>query len=165
MRGVRALLGRGLLLACLAAFALGARAEPQVGDPIPGFDTQLLDGRTLAAADLAGRPLLVVFWATWCPVCQKEMPLLDALHKRYRARGFEILAVSIDAERLEVDEFRREHRVGFPVAMRSARHSEIFGITKTPPRFFLVDRRGRLAFRHLGELGRERLEEQIARVL
>jgi thiol-disulfide isomerase/thioredoxin len=167
LNGVAAALARGWLPAILFAFAfaVAARAEPPLGSAIPAFDTQLLDGRTLAATELAGRPLLVVFWATWCPICQKEMPMLDALYRRYRARGLELLAVSIDAERLEVDEFWRDHRYAFPVAMRSARHSEIFGITRTPPRFFLVDRKGRLAFKHLGELGRARLQAQIERLL
>jgi hypothetical protein len=76
-----------------------------------------------------------------------------------------VLAVSIDAERLEVDEFLREHRYSFPVAMRSERHSALFGVTRTPPRFFLVDRQGVLRFKHLGEIPLDRLDAQIQPLL
>jgi peroxiredoxin len=142
-----------------------AQAQPAVGDPIPAFDAQLLSGKTLSAKALAGRPVLVVFWATWCPVCRKELPELQKLYDRHKAAGFEIVALSIDAERIEVDEFWLDHRYTFPVAMRTPRHSEIFGVTRAPPRFFLIGRDGRLALRHFGAIGYEQLEAALKPLL
>jgi thiol-disulfide isomerase/thioredoxin len=154
----------GLCLA-LAMIALAVRADAELGKPLPAFDSVLLDGTTLRGEQFAGRPLLVVFWATWCPLCRKELPHIEQLYQRHKARGFEVLAVSIDAERLEVDEFLRDHKYGFPVAMRSERHSHIFGVTKTPPRLFLVDRQGVLRFKHLGAVGPDKLEAQLLPLL
>lgn len=154
----------GLALA-LGLFAQAVRADPEPGKPIPAFDSLLLDGRTLKGEQLAGKPLLVVFWATWCPVCRKELPQLEQIYRRHKGRGLEILAVSIDAERLEVDEFWRDHEYTFPVAMRTERHSAVFGITKTPPRFFLIDRQGVLRFKHLGEVAPDKLEAQLRPLL
>jgi peroxiredoxin len=154
-----------LLYPLLFLLAGAAQAQPAVGDPIPAFDTQLLDGRTLSAKSLAGKPVLVVFWATWCPICRKELPELQKLYDRHKAAGFEILALSIDAERIEVDEFWLDHRYSFPVAMRTPRHSEIFGVTRAPPRFFLIARDGRLALRHFGAIGYEQLEAALKPLL
>jgi peroxiredoxin len=154
----------GLCLA-LTMLALAVRADAEMGKPLPAFDSVLLDGGTLRGEQLAGKPVLVVFWATWCPVCRKELPQIEKLYQRHRARGFEVLAISIDAERLEVDEFLREHKYSFPVAMRSERHSQLFGITKTPPRLFLIDRQGVLRFKHLGEISLDRLDAQLQPLL
>jgi thiol-disulfide isomerase/thioredoxin len=162
--GVKAKKIRLLLLwVWLAAFP--AHAEPDVGKALAPFDTLLLDGTMLKADELAGKAVLVVFWATWCPTCRKELPQLEQLYRRHKAKGFEILAVSIDAERLEVDEFWRDHRYTLPVAMRTDRHSAIFGATKTPPRFFLIDRQGTLRFKHQGEIAVDKLEVQLKPLL
>lgn len=154
------------LLLFLAAGAAHAQpAQPAVGDRIPAFDTELLDGRTLAAKALAGRPVLVVVWASWCPTCRKELPELQKLYDRHKDAGFEILALSIDAGHIEAEDFWQEHRYTFPVAMRTPRHAEIFGASRTPPRFFLIGRDGRLAFRHVGAIGYQQLEAALKPLL
>lgn len=149
----------------LLFLASPAHAEVQVEDAVPAFDTVLLDKTTLTASALKGKPVLVVFWATWCPICRKELPELQALYAKYRARGFVILALSIDAERIEVDEFWQDHDYDFPVAMRTPRHSEIFGVTRAPPRFFLIDRGGVLRFKHHGAVPIDKLEGQLKPLL
>ncbi len=154
------------LALCLAghSFAQTDR-QPKPGEAIPGFETMLLTGKTLSAADLRGKPVLVMFWATWCPLCRKEMPGIQALHERYRERGLQVLAISIDAERIEVDEFWKDHRYSFPVAMRTPRHSEVFGITRYPPRFFLIDRQGVLRYQKTGAVVMEQLADEIDALL
>lgn len=164
-----------LLLLMLAAGGAGAQTaataatpalpQPSVGDRIPAFDTVLLDGRTVSGKSLAGRPVLVVIWATWCSICRKELPELQKLYEAHKGAGFELLALSIDVERLDVDEYWQDHPYTFPAAMRSPRHAEIFGPTRTPPRFFLIGRDGRLAFRHVGAIGYDRLEAALKPLL
>lgn len=153
-----------LLLLCLAAGAARAQ-QPAIGDKVPAFDTLLLGGGTLSAKALAGRPVLVVFWATWCPTCRKELPELQKLYERHRAAGFELLALSIDAGQIEVEEFWQDHRYTFPVAMRTPRHAEIFGPTRAPPRFFLIGRDGTLTLRHAGAISNEQLEAALKPLL
>jgi thiol-disulfide isomerase/thioredoxin len=154
-----------LLLFLLAGLVGGAAAQPALGDRIPAFDTELLDGRTLAARTLANRPVLVVVWASWCPTCRKELPELQKLYDKHKAAGFEILALSIDAGPIEAEDYWQEHRYTFPVAMRAPRHVEIFGGQRTPPRLFLIGRDGRLAFRHVGAIGYDKLEAALKPLL
>lgn len=152
-------------LAAAMLVAAAAHAEIKVGQPVPAFDTVLLDGKKFAAAELKDRPVLVVFWATWCPTCRKELPQLQKLYERHRGKGFEILALSIDAESIEVEEFWKDHDYRFPVAMRAPEHSAAFGVIKGPPTFFLIDRRGALRFTHRGTLGMDKLQAQLAPLL
>jgi len=103
------LVGAGLLAAAgggwwalkrQAASEPGASQAP-AGDPLPAdfwtrqFDT--LDGPALALASLKGRPLLINFWATWCPPCVKEMPELDRFHREFSGQGWNVLGLAVDS--------------------------------------------------------------------
>lgn len=166
MRAKGSALLRFVLLGCaLWAACAAARAEVSVGNTVPAFDTVLLDGKTLPAAALKGKAVLVVFWATWCPACQKELPELQKLYEKHRAKGFEILALSVDADRFVVEEFWKDNDYSFPVAMRAAGHSKAFGAVKGTPTLYLIDRRGVLRFAHLGAPAMDKLEAQIAPLL
>lgn len=55
-----------------------------------------LDGSPLPMEGLRGRPTVVNFWATWCPPCVHELPLLNAFHRSHHAQGWQVLGVAID---------------------------------------------------------------------
>jgi peroxiredoxin len=156
---------RILLLIVSLAFAGVAQAQVRVGETVPAFDTRLLDGKTLSAQALKGKAVLVVFWATWCPSCQKELPELQKLYDRHRTRGFEILAVSVDADSFTVEEFWKDHDYGFPVAMNAPAHGRVFGPVKGTPTLYLIDRGGVLRMARLGRLGLEQLEAKLLPLL
>ncbi len=78
------------------------------------FDT--LDGGQLPLASLRGKPLLVNFWATWCPPCIEELPLLSRFYEENQASGWQLLGLAVD--QLEpVKRFLARTPVSFPVAM------------------------------------------------
>jgi len=60
--------------------------SPLIGKPMPSFSLTALDGTTLSSRDLAGKPVIVNFWASWCPPCAEEHPVLLDLAKRYGDR-------------------------------------------------------------------------------
>ncbi|MBI4989242.1 MAG: TlpA family protein disulfide reductase [Rhodocyclales bacterium] len=152
---------RILLLIVSLAISGAAQAQARVGETAPAFDTRLLDGKSLPAAALKGKAVLVVFWATWCPACQKELPELQKLYEKYRSRGFEILALSVDADAFTVEEFWKDHDYGFPVAMRAPQHAKVFGGIRGTPTLFILDRQSALRMAHIGALGLQQLEAKL----
>ncbi len=74
------------------------------------------EGGELVMAELRGRPLLLNFWATWCPPCVKEMPDLDRFRPLIAARGGEVVGLAIDGP-TPVREFLQRVRVGFPIGL------------------------------------------------
>jgi peroxiredoxin len=75
-----------------------------------------LEGKSWTLKDLKGKVVLVNFWATWCPPCQKEMPDLNALYHRFKAQGFVILAIS-DEEIGTVKPFIVERKITYPILL------------------------------------------------
>jgi cytochrome c biogenesis protein CcmG, thiol:disulfide interchange protein DsbE len=76
-----------------------------VGRPAPDLVVERLDGKPLALSSLRGKVVLLDVWASWCPPCLKELPMLDAMAKRLRSHGVEIVAVSVDQKRANVVKF------------------------------------------------------------
>ena len=112
-------ISRRALLASLAAAgpATILRADPLPLIPLPGhvsapdFVLPDLDGRTHRLADYRGKPLLVSFWAVWCPSCRKEMPALAALRKAVADDGIAVLAVNIGDSAERIRAFLKTHPV------------------------------------------------------
>ncbi len=71
-----------------------ASGRAQLGGSAPDFTSRDLNGNKVGLTDFRGDSVLLTFWATWCTACRDEMPALQSLRDRYRARGFEVLAVN-----------------------------------------------------------------------
>jgi peroxiredoxin len=154
-----------ILLIAALSFAAVAQAQVKTGQVVPPFDTLLLDGKTLTAQALKGKAVLVVYWATWCPPCQRELPELQALYEKHRDKGFEILALSIDADKFTVEEFWKDHDYQFSVAMIAPAHTQALGKVKATPTLHLIDREGKLNLVRLGPMGKEKLEARLLPLL
>lgn len=77
----------------------------EVGRPAPELVVERLNGESLSLSSLRGKVVLLDVWASWCPPCLKELPMLDAMAKRLKSRGVEIVAVSVDQKRANVIKF------------------------------------------------------------
>jgi peroxiredoxin len=117
----------------------------------PPFTLADLDGRPLSLASLRGQTVLLYFWATWCPYCQKELPAtVQELARRYRDRRLVVLAVNIQEGRDKVRAWVKMHGLSVPVVLDS--DGEVSGeyrVTATPTAV-LVDREGRTVARAVG---------------
>jgi len=102
-------------------------APAGAGDSAQALWSLTLDtpaGGTLALASLRGRPLLVNFWATWCPPCVEEMPLLDRFYRENSASGWNVVGLAID-QPSSVRQFLARTPVSFPVGMAGLEGTEL----------------------------------------
>ena len=114
------------------------------------FTVSLLGGETLRLKGQRGKPVLVNFWATWCAPCREEMPALERLYLKHRARGFVLLAVSVDTDAALVKPFLEQFKLTFPVAVDAKMDlANAYGV-RALPASFLIDRDGYLTALALG---------------
>ena len=92
--------------------AMGPEAESQLWSQI----LETPDSKPFAMADLKGKPLLVNFWATWCPPCVKELPMLSEFAARQGAKGIQVVGLAVDKTEA-VQRFLQRQPVQFPVAL------------------------------------------------
>ncbi len=155
------------LLAAAAALliAFGAQAQLRTGDRLPEFSFQLLDGQRLPATSLRGKVVVHMFWATWCPLCLEDLPKMQRLYADYRNRGLEIVALSVDRNRSDVEKFWRRHEYRFPVAMRTMEMRDEYGDLTGTPTFLITDRNGIVRERRTGVFAPGELERRILSLL
>jgi thiol-disulfide isomerase/thioredoxin len=142
----------------------GNGIEIQLSDrpvPMPALDLVDFDGRRITNASLAGKVVLLNFWATWCGPCREEIPMLAALQKHYGDR-LAIVGLSIDESPAEeVKAFAASLGVNYPVVMSTRELEREFGGITAVPSTFLVDPQGRILQRHLGLLQGPRTEHEV----
>jgi peroxiredoxin len=146
---------RVLLLAGLVACGGEGSGVPQkvdVGAPAPAYASRTLDGDTASLAALRGRPVLLNVWATWCHPCREEIPVLQALHERYSARGLALVGVSVDAEgeAPAIRTFARDFRMTYPIWHDPAERVSTTFLVVGVPATFLIDKQGILRWRRTG---------------
>lgn len=157
------------LFAAFAAVALAAAGllvlmqKPQA----PAVEFVTLQGETITTADLRGKVVLVNFWATTCTSCIKEMPKLVATYEKFSARGFETIAVAMDYDPpAQVRTYVARTALPFKVALDTGGGIALgFDGVRLTPTTFLIDKRGRIVHKYLGEPDFERLHALLDELL
>ncbi|MFA7443103.1 MAG: TlpA disulfide reductase family protein [Lysobacteraceae bacterium] len=165
-----------IVIAALLAGALGLAAgrwwfapERRPEQPVPAEvqvldigerrpDTALadLDGTMRPLAEHDGAPVILNFWATWCPPCVRELPLLADWHDRRDADGLAVLAIALETEAEPVADFMTAHGLDLPVRLAAPGRIDLsttFGNTRgVLPYSVLLGADGRVLAQKLGEL-------------
>ena len=142
-------------VAVVASIALGAFAAWRVigsREPAPQVPYTLLDGVKTSTDAQRGKVLLVNFWATSCTTCVAEMPQIVATHQKFKARGYETVAVAMSYDPpTYVARFSQSRALPFGVAIdNTGAVAKAFGDIKMTPTTFLIDKQGRVVKRYLG---------------
>lgn len=134
--------------------AVGQRA-PELSGLRDGVPVQLtdLDGEEVRLADLRGGPVWVNFWASWCPPCQEELPVLRTMDQAYRDRGLSIVGVSVQESSAEdvkayAETYGLDYTIGFDARSEVFKAWLGFGL----PTHYFLDADGIIRVRHYGPL-------------
>ena len=125
-----------------------ALVDNQLDIKAPDFTLIDINGDTVKLSDYGGKIVFLDFWATWCPPCRKELPILQSTVDRYKSQGVIFLAVSTDKEKEKVIPFIRENNYTFTVLYDDGakRAYDVAGI----PTLFIIDAQGIIRYKHIG---------------
>jgi len=125
---------------------------------------QLTDDQTLNMANWQGHPVVLNFWATWCPPCVEEMPLLDAFYRQNSSKGWKMLGIALD-QPSQVRHFLGQRSLAYPMALGGLDGSqlgELLGNDSGSLPFTLVlAADGRLIQRKLGKLSANEIQKWV----
>jgi peroxiredoxin len=155
-------LAAAAMLAVSAALYFGAS-----GTAAPQSTFVLLDGSSQTTADLKGRVTLVNFWATNCTACLGEMPKIIATYDRYHAEGFDTVAVAMSYDPPSyVVNYAQTRKLPFKVAIdNNGAVARAWGDVEFTPTTFLVNKRGEIVKRYVGEPNFAELHQLIEQLL
>ena len=124
------------------------------------FDTP--DGQAQAMSNFRGRPLLLNFWATWCPPCVEELPLLDAFYQEQKANGWQVLGLAVD-QPSAVHKWLQAKPLSFAVGMAGLDGTDLSkslgNLSGGLPFTAVFSASGRLVHRKTGKVSKDDLDK------
>jgi thiol-disulfide isomerase/thioredoxin len=140
-----------------------------VGEGLGAFWGATLDspeGKPVSLAGFRGKPLLVNFWATWCPPCVEELPMINAFYEAQRSRGWQVLGIAID-QPSAVRQWLQRSPLSFPVVLAGLQGTEMSKSLGNQagglPFSVLFSAKGEVHERKLGQLHADDLKKWAAK--
>jgi cytochrome c biogenesis protein CcmG/thiol:disulfide interchange protein DsbE len=156
-------------IAALLAYGFSRDARyihsPLIATPAPAFTLTLFEGGTLDSKDLAGKAVVLNFWASWCVPCRAEAPALEAAWQKYKGRSVAFVGVNIQDKEADARAFMKEFGITYLNGPDSSGKIAIdYGVWGIPETFFL-DPQGRITHKHAGELTTPIIEAKLNEAL
>ncbi|MBC9782916.1 TlpA family protein disulfide reductase [Heliobacterium chlorum] len=144
-------------------------AMGMVGKPAPAFTLKTADGKEVSLADFKGKPVMLNFWASWCPPCRQEMPDIDVLAAEYKDKAV-VIGVNLTQEERKADDgvkYFEKAKLKFPMLLDSDPNqsvSKAYRIYFKPTTFF-IDKDGIIREVFIGAKEKENFAQQLNALL
>ncbi len=146
--------------------APGAARAPAGQKLVPAFSLPDINGNRVDSSIVRGKPAVVNIFATWCPPCREETPGLVAVYEKYKARGFELVGISLDTDtRGDLARFVVENRITYRVLLGDMEAVQAFGGGSAIPVSFFIGRDGMIRNVHVGFIDREPFDREVQKLL
>jgi peroxiredoxin len=159
-----------LLLGAMLAYAIyeitteDKSAIIKKGDKAPDFLLQTLDENNVQLSNLKGDGILLNFWATYCPPCEKEMPYLESQYQKNKGQGVHILAINVGENKFNVQNFVDKYNLSFPILLdQTSEVVDAYGVNLLPVTY-LINSEGIVIDVIPGGMTEEHIEEYLNRV-
>ncbi|ANB57917.1 thioredoxin family protein [Anoxybacillus sp. B7M1] len=149
----------------LAAEQQNRKAGLAVGDIAYDFALKTPEGQQIRLSDLRGKPVIINFWATWCPPCQKEMPDIEKFYKQYKD-DVELLSVHLTSQdrRENLSPFMKKYGLTFPIVMdEKGEVLKLYNI-QTIPTTYIIDGQGVIRKKVIGPMTYKQMQDIISRL-
>ena len=166
------LAGLGVTAGLAGALVAWQKFQPHavMDEAIQNFWSQEFEkpeGGTLFMKALQGKPLLINFWATWCPPCIEELPLIDAFFNQNKSKSFQVVGLAVDQPSM-VRRYLSQRPLSFPVGLAGFNGTELgktLGNSQSVLPFSVIfDAKGRLLAQKAGKLDQSDLEAWLKKV-
>ncbi len=157
----------GFLLAFfLLTVPPAAFATFQKGQAAPSLKVTTTSGQTVSLANYKGHVLVLDFFASWCEPCKRAIPHLIELNRKYGKHGLQILGLSLDEDREDLNEFVMPLKLNYPVAQANEDLQSGYGL-RSIPTLVLIDKKGIVVEKYMGltDEMRKTLDATIKRLL
>ena len=150
------------VIALLALFAISWFNSGR-DQATPDIQFTDIDGKQISLTQYQSHPLLVVFWATDCPGCIKEIPELIALNEEFKSQGFSILAIAMAHDKpAHIQSLRVQRQLPYTIVWDSdSTIAQAFNNVRVTPTHFLISPDGKIVMRKIGELNMEQLRKNL----
>jgi len=152
------------LLFLIFTFSIPALA--QGGELAPPWQLTSQDGKPVSLSQYKNKPVILHFWATWCPYCKRLQPKLSELQKKYQASGLELLAVSFNEDegaKPQDEIYARGY--DFITAVKGEAVAALYGVRGTPTTFF-IKRSGEVLYRSSSsDISNPKLEQAVLEIV
>lgn len=162
MRASIAALCLALLTACSARG--GGTSTAAVGRPAPNWSESTPTGTKLSMESLRGKPVYLNFFATWCPPCNEEAPEVNALQKRFAARGLQVVGIDELEDAKKAAQFVRKYALVYPAVVDNGTLQTAYNVNGLPLHVF-IDRSGVVRKIVQGEMNKQQIAAAIQSIL
>ncbi len=143
----------------------GLSGITMVNRPAPDFTLTTFKGTKISLGDLRGKPVVINFWASWCPPCRVEAPLLERTWRAYKNRGVFFVGVDLQDREEDALNYIREFDITYPNGPDLTGEISIdYGVSGLPVTFF-VSRKGEIVRRWVGAIERSMLISSIEEIM
>ncbi len=158
--------GRCLKVLTFVLLCLLISCSEGIPRPADDFFVKSTDGRRIVLSKLKGKVVVLNFWATWCPMCQQQIPGFLEVYEEYKNQGLEIVGLSIEqGNESEVISFIRSHKISYPVSFADSALISDYGPIDYIPTTFIVNKDGDIVYKKVGSMGPSQLESIIKPLL
>lgn len=161
---IKGLLVLALIAGTLAFFWLAPNDGLQAA---PRLQTTTIDGEKIDSNDLKGKPYMVVFWATDCSGCVREIPHLKDLHSDFNKDGFRIIGIAMPHDELPlIQTMRKEKNMNYDIVFdEDGMLAKAYGGVKVTPTSFLVSPKGKITLHKMGMLEADEIHQTVKNML
>lgn len=164
------LIGLGLGLSILSLGLKTGSAQPErkgesvaLGLPAVNFELATLGGETLALNQMRGKPVIINFWATWCPPCREEMPLFQKYYEE-KSPDLMVLGINVMEPAHLIQPYVNEMGITFPIVLDEKGEVEAHYLVRGLPTTFFLDAEGVVRAQHIGLLDETLLKGYLRQI-
>ncbi|MCL4560412.1 MAG: TlpA family protein disulfide reductase [Chloroflexi bacterium] len=163
--GIGLLIGIGHVnpVGMVAGFFPASTDQIRVGAHAPIFATSTLDNQSVNLQQALGKPVLINFWATWCPPCREEMPLLNDASVKY-ASELTVIGVNVDEPVSSVQNYISQMKISFPIWMDPGGAISDRYLVDAFPTTFILDKNGIIQILKIGAFTQDELDNDLEKV-